>query len=100
LFIMGVSGKASLVVEAETVKGQLINAAPGLFFAVGGIVALIIIVWKGVDIKMGAMPNGQSTRVVGVEAGKVDEGKMSVSVSGDVVASTHVVGAEIDKLGK
>ena len=42
LFILGVTGKASLSVESETVGGQLINAAPGLFFAVGGLTALIL----------------------------------------------------------
>ena len=57
------SGKASLFIEADTVKGQLINAAPGLFFAVGGLVALIIIVWKGVDIRMAAVPNDQRIAV-------------------------------------
>ena len=51
LFILGVTGQASLSVDTQTVKGQLINAAPGLFFAVGGIVALIVSVVKGVEIK-------------------------------------------------
>ena len=54
LFILGVTGKASLSIESNTVSGQLINAAPGLFFAIGGIVALIIIVWKGVKINFGS----------------------------------------------
>lgn len=47
LFVLGVTGEASIAVHANTVKGQLLNAAPGLFFAVGGIVSLIISVWKG-----------------------------------------------------
>tara|TARA_B100000949_G_scaffold225182_1_gene229191 strand:- start:289 stop:609 length:321 start_codon:yes stop_codon:yes gene_type:complete len=51
LFVMGVTGEASLSVETNEVSGQLLNAAPGLFFAVGGIIALIIVVWKGVKIK-------------------------------------------------
>ena len=51
LFKLGVSGQASLVVNATNVSGQLINAAPGLFFAVGGIAALIVIAWKGVEVK-------------------------------------------------
>jgi len=50
LFILGVTGQASITVSTETIGGQLLNAAPGLFFAVGGIVALIISVWKGVQI--------------------------------------------------
>lgn len=51
LFILGVTGEASLIVEAEDVSAQLLNAAPGLFFAVGGIIALIAIAWKGVNVK-------------------------------------------------
>ena len=50
LFILGVTGQASISVDTGTIKGQLINAAPGLFFAVGGIVALVVIVATGVDI--------------------------------------------------
>lgn len=56
LFILGVTGKASLSVNTKTLKGQLINAAPGLFFAVGGMVALIIIVIKGIDITLVQQP--------------------------------------------
>ncbi len=51
LYVLGVSGEASLIVNAEDASGQLLNAAPGLFFALGGIVALIVIVWKGVEVK-------------------------------------------------
>lgn len=51
LFVLGVSGEASLKVNAQDVGGQLLNAAPGLFFAIGGIIALIVIVWKGVEVK-------------------------------------------------
>lgn len=50
LFILGVTGQASLSVESKTISGQLLNAAPGLFFAIGGIVALIISIMKGVKI--------------------------------------------------
>lgn len=50
LFILGVTGEASLSIYSETLKGQLINAAPGLFFAVGGLIALVVSVWKGVKI--------------------------------------------------
>ena len=50
LFILGVTGQASLSIQTDTVSGQLINAAPGLFFALGGIIALIITVWKGVKV--------------------------------------------------
>jgi hypothetical protein len=51
LFVLGVSGQASLIVNAKDTSGQLINAAPGLFFALGGIAALIVIVWKGIEVK-------------------------------------------------
>lgn len=50
LFILGVTGQASLSVESNTVSGQLINAAPGLFFSIGGIICLIFSVLKGVKI--------------------------------------------------
>lgn len=50
LFILGVTGQASLSLNAHSVSGQLINAAPGLFFAVGGTVANVAAVWKGVQI--------------------------------------------------
>jgi len=46
LFISGVTGRASLSVKTNTVSGQLLNAAPGLFFGIGGIVALMVIVWR------------------------------------------------------
>ncbi|MCP4580585.1 MAG: hypothetical protein GY839_03150 [candidate division Zixibacteria bacterium] len=51
LFMMGVTGKASLVVDSPKVGGQLLNAAPGLFFAVGGIVIVIFAVVKGINVK-------------------------------------------------
>jgi hypothetical protein len=51
LFILGVTGQASLSVDSHSIKGQLLNAAPGLFFAIGGIVANIVAVWKGVQIE-------------------------------------------------
>jgi len=48
LFILGVTGEASLVANSTEFSGQLINAAPGLLFAVGGIAALIIATLKGI----------------------------------------------------
>ena len=65
LFILGVTGQASLSFDAKTVKGQLLNAAPGLFFAVGGIVALIVIVIKGVQIELNdkGVPTGEHDMV-------------------------------------
>ena len=51
LFILGVTGQASLSVNAQTIGAQLVNAAPGLFFAIGGLTALIFSVVKGVDLR-------------------------------------------------
>jgi hypothetical protein len=42
LFILGVSGEASLMVDSKTVKAQLINASPGLFFMIGGVIIIIL----------------------------------------------------------
>ena len=42
LFILGVTGKASLSVKSDVVSGQLLNASPGLFFAIGGMVLVAI----------------------------------------------------------
>lgn len=51
LFVLGVTGQASLSVESKTVSGQLLNATPGLFFAVGGVAGLIFSIVKGVWIE-------------------------------------------------
>ena len=53
LFILGVTGQASLSVNSKDVSGQLLNAAPGLFFAIGGFVVIVVTVWKGVNINFG-----------------------------------------------
>ncbi len=50
LFILGVTGEASLSLATETVSGQLLNAAPGLFFAIGGLVTAIVSAYRGVDL--------------------------------------------------
>ena len=50
LFIMGVTGVASLSLETEKVTMQLLNAAPGLFFAIGGLVNLGIIMYKSFTV--------------------------------------------------
>ena len=52
LFVLGVTGEASLMIDAQDVSGQLLNAAPGLFFALGGIFALIVIVWRDVEVRL------------------------------------------------
>lgn len=51
LFILGVTGQASLSIESKSINGQLLNAAPGLFFAIGGVIVLIIVVWKSVNVE-------------------------------------------------
>lgn len=61
LFVLGVTGHASLVVDTPTVGGQLLNAAPGLFFAVGGMVALVVSIWKGVKIDFKGLNAAQET---------------------------------------
>jgi hypothetical protein len=63
LFILGVTGQASLNVESKTVTAQLQNAAPGLFFALGGIVLACWSVWKGVEIRY-AKPRSGEPRVM------------------------------------
>ena len=67
LFLLGITGQASIVVHAKDVGGQLVNAAPGLFFAVGGMAALIIIVWKGVEIRLADGPADKIGNLVHIE---------------------------------
>ncbi|MGD0235209.1 MAG: hypothetical protein ABSC55_11830 [Syntrophorhabdales bacterium] len=62
LFILGVTGQASLSVESKTISGQLLNAAPGLFFAIGGVIAVIASIWKGVDIRYAKSAAGNEER--------------------------------------
>ena len=62
LFILGVTGQASLSIDSHSVKGQLLNAAPGLFFAVGGIVVLVVVVWKGVSLDVASPGSGRRGR--------------------------------------
>lgn len=54
LFVLGVTGQASLIVDAKGIEAQLVNAAPGLFFAVGGVAALAISIWKGAKLTIGS----------------------------------------------
>lgn len=64
LFILGVTGEASLAINTSGLEGQLLNAAPGLFFALGGIWALIVTVRKGVEVNIGnttEQPDGERT---------------------------------------
>ena len=77
LFILGVTGQASLSISNKNVSGQLLNAAPGLFFALAGIAANIAAVWKGVNIsfeKESPRYHEISTQVYAEELGKKDWG--------------------------
>jgi hypothetical protein len=56
--LAGVTGKASISVESGKVSGQLLNAAPGLFFAIGGVVGIICSIVKGVKVSLGDPDNG------------------------------------------
>src|SRR5262249_25360667 len=51
LFILGVTGQASLSFDTGKVSGQLLNAAPGIFFMLGGVVATVAIIYKGMDVR-------------------------------------------------
>ncbi len=53
LFVLGVTGQASLSIDTGKVSGQLLNAAPGIFFMLGGIVATVAIIYKGMDVLYG-----------------------------------------------
>ena len=46
LFVLGVTGRASLSIQSTTMSGQLVNAAPGLFFALFGMVIIVVAIWK------------------------------------------------------
>ena len=50
LFILGVTGKASLSLQTDEVRFQLLNAAPGLFFAIGGVWIVVCAIRKGAQI--------------------------------------------------
>ncbi len=50
LFIKGVSGEASLKVEHDKSKLQLLNSAPGIFFALFGMVLLGLVVWRQTNV--------------------------------------------------
>ncbi len=52
LFIKGLSGKASLKAEYNKSKIQLVNAAPGIFFALFGTVILVVSVWRIVAVEV------------------------------------------------
>ena len=47
LFILGVTGQASLSVRTATIEGQLLNATPGFLLASGGLLVLLVMAFKG-----------------------------------------------------
>lgn len=49
LYIQGVSGTVALAPEPATFQDQLINATPGLLFAIGGFVALLASILRATD---------------------------------------------------
>ena len=60
LFILGVTGKASLTLKVDTVDGQLTNAAPGLFFAIGGFIIVVFTICK--SIEAGSVSGSKNSR--------------------------------------
>ncbi len=83
LFVMGVNGEASIVVDARRVSTKLLNAAPGLFFSVGGLAALMVAVWKGSSFSFSRQdprerwdmcpPSLVSEKLAGIIAEKLDQ---------------------------
>ena len=61
LFILGVTGEASLSVTGKGVGFQLLNAAPGLFFALGGMATVWRAIGKGAGIS--STPGKHGTRL-------------------------------------
>jgi len=51
LFIRGVTGAASISINAKSVGGQLLNASPGLFFAIIGAVVIVAAILRPVDVR-------------------------------------------------
>lgn len=49
LFVKGVTGEASLVLNASSLSGQLVNAAPGLFFVLSGVAITIVSLYRKIE---------------------------------------------------
>jgi len=52
LFILGVTGQASLSMQSKAVDAQLLNAAPGIFFALAGFIGLVASIWRGSSVSI------------------------------------------------
>jgi len=61
LFEIGVSGKASLSAERGKVKFQLLNASPGIFFALFGSIVILISVSQKTKITTDSREGGKVT---------------------------------------
>ena len=66
LFIKGVTGNASLIINAKDFKGQLLNASPGLFTIICGGVVLLYSVRKGAAV--GLKPGKHGTAMMANES--------------------------------
>ena len=51
LFVIGVTGQASISIDAKDIHGQLLNAAPGLGFAFLGLFVIGISAWRGGSVR-------------------------------------------------
>ena len=50
LFIKGVSGEASIMVKTEAFSGQLVNAMPGIFYTISGMIIILISLFKKEEV--------------------------------------------------
>lgn len=50
LFIKGVTGQASISLNTSSISGQILNAAPGAFFALSGVVIIVIALYNKEEI--------------------------------------------------
>lgn len=82
LFIKGVTGQASISLNTSTVTGQMLNAAPGAFFALAGVVIIIISLYNKEEITI-MHPN----KLVFEEYYKP---KTNDSVNGSVREQSHI----------
>jgi hypothetical protein len=60
LFVKGVSGEASLIAEFDRTKIQLINALPGIFFALFGAVILIFMARSNIKATLTSPENSSN----------------------------------------
>lgn len=85
LYKWGVTGKASLSVERSGVRFQLLNGAPGLFFALFGAAILCLGIYM--QLELPAEGSGKSSVYKG--------GDRFCSVLTDIIEVSHVSDAEL-----